>query len=143
MMRVPVVLVAAVLALASHRAAGQAVTPPPLQQVQHERSTPVPEGRYEIIQSTLSARVTLRFDRWTGATWQLVQRSDSGGVGWSLPTLRIAHPDRDPQVLNRANYVLFSSGLTVAFTLMVNVNSGATWQLKEDPKQGLYWDPVL
>ncbi len=107
----------------------------------HQQTSDVPEGRFEIIQSTLGIRMTLRVDINLGNSWQLVQRPD-GSVGWQQ-LLRLAHPEADVRVTNRANYQVFTSGIDLSFTFMINANTGATWQLKEDVKQGWFWDPIL
>ena len=106
----------------------------------NERTTPAPDGRFEILQSALAARITLRVDRFTGITDQLVERPDSA-LSWR-PMLRLSHRDPDTRVVGRANYQVFTSGIEAKLTFMININSGATWQLKEDPKEGWFWDPI-
>jgi hypothetical protein len=107
---------------------------------QHERTAPIPEARFEIMQSSIAARLTLRVDRFSGATSQLVIRADSS-IAWQ-EMMRLSHRDPDTRVTSRANYQVFTSGLGLSFTFLVNVNTGATWQLKEDSRTGWYWDPI-
>ena len=99
-----------------------------------------PESRYEIIQSSIAARVTVRLDRFTGQASVLQSRRDST-TGWDdIP--RLPTTEADARVPCRANYQIFTSGLALRFTFLINVNTGATWQLTEDSKTGLYWDPL-
>jgi hypothetical protein len=112
-----------------------AVVPEP-----HDRTSSVADGRFEIVQSTIAARLTLRVDRYAGVTYQMMQLPDSMVV-WQ-PMIRLPHREPDVRVASRANYQVFTSGHGLTFTFLINANTGATWQLKEDPKQGWYWDPI-
>jgi hypothetical protein len=122
-------------------AAAQApASAPPSMPEPHDRTSAVADGRFEIVQSTLAARLTLRVDRFAGVTYQMMQLPDSTVV-WQ-PMIRLPHREPDVRSANRANYQVFTSGHGLTFTFMINSNTGATWQLKEDPKQGWYWDPI-
>jgi len=106
----------------------------------NQASVPPPEGRYEIVQSSIAARVTIRLDRYSGQTSVLQMQQDST-VGWNDvprgPTLQA-----DTRVPGRANYQFFTSGVAIRFTFLMNVNTGTTWQLTENAKTGLYWEPL-
>ncbi|HTR78201.1 MAG TPA: hypothetical protein VMH39_08830 [Gemmatimonadaceae bacterium] len=106
----------------------------------HE-STALPEdARFEIIQSSIAAKLTLRLDRFSGEVDQMVSRPDSS-IGWQAVP-REVNPVRDQEIVGRANYQIFSSGITIRFTFLINSNTGATWQLYEDPNHGWFWLPI-
>jgi len=108
--------------------------------VQHEQSAVPLESRYQMVQSTLTARSTFRVDKVLGRVDQIVMRADST-LAWQ-PIPRRQHPDGDPQVAGRVNYQIFLSGLAVRHTFLMNVNNGATWQLVVGGDGALAWDPI-
>jgi hypothetical protein len=107
----------------------------------HEATTAPLEARYEIVQSSVALKVTLRLDRQNGVVDQLVSRPDST-IGWE-PLVRRSHRDPDTRLAQRANYQIFTSGLGIRYTFLINVNTGATWQLVEDPAAGWFWTPIF
>jgi hypothetical protein len=135
MLRIP-----AALLLAAIAAPALAVAQGTLLQ-KHEATTPPLEARYEIIQSSVAVKVTLRLDRHNGVVDQLVSRPDTT-IGWE-PLVRRSHRDPDTRVAQRANYQIFTSGTTIRYTFLINVNTGATWQLVEDPAAGWFWTPIF
>jgi len=106
----------------------------------HEATTPPAEARFEIIQSSFIARMTLRLDRFTGTVDQLVGRADST-ISWQ-PVQRQTHRDPDTRIAGRGNYQIFTSGIAAQYTFLINVNTGSTWQLVEDPSTGWFWTPI-
>lgn len=84
-------------------------------------------GRYEIVQSTLSAKLTFKLDRYSGRVWQLVKDSEENylwqetvvqglsGAGGALPAV--------------PNFQIFLSGLTAKDTLLFDVATGRAWVL--------------
>jgi hypothetical protein len=108
---------------------------------QHERTAPIVDARFELVQSSVAARLTLRFDRISGIASQLMIRPDSS-FAWQ-PIFRLPHVEPDTRVSGRPNYQLFTSGLGMTYTFMLNVHTGATWQLKEDPARGWFWDAII
>lgn len=107
----------------------------------HESTTPPVEARYEIVQSSFVARLTLRLDRFSGVVDQLMSRPDST-IGWE-PIVRRSHRDPDTQVAGRANYQIFTSGIAIRYTFLINVNTGTTWELVEDRVAGWFWMPIF
>lgn len=106
----------------------------------HERSVPVADGRFELVQSPHGARYTFRFDRHLGYVDQLVMSADST-LSWErIP--RIPHPAGDTQNAGRPNYQFFTSSTGIRFTFLINVNTGAAWQLVSAEKDQLVWDPI-
>ncbi|HMT75149.1 MAG TPA: hypothetical protein PKA77_13840 [Chitinophagaceae bacterium] len=90
------------------------------------------QPRYSIIQSTLAAKGTYKLDSYTGDVYQMVL-SSNGNETWDK-LLRQPHSILDTQFDNSTNYTLFLSPLAMRFTYLMNVNTGATWQLVQDPK---------
>lgn len=91
------------------------------------------DSRYEIIQSNFAAKFTVRLDKYTGITWFLVKKTN-GDVTWEI-IAREEHPTDLHKPAGRVNYQIFTSGLTLRDTFLINVNTGATWQLLHDPKE--------
>jgi TPR repeat protein len=106
--------------------------------------------RFEVIQCPLKAELMFRLDTVTGDTWLLVQQQD-GGIGWKQMN-RIFKPsppggdimgweDLAPQ--GRVNFKIFTSTLRADCTMLINVNTGDTWDCENDPKTGsLIWTPM-
>ena len=109
---------------------------------QHQATAPPIEARFEILQSSIVAKMTLRLDRYTGQVDQLVVQPDSSVAWQQVP--RKTHPrDQDTRVAGRANYQVFTSGIAARYTFLINTTTGATWELVEDPASGWFWTPVL
>jgi hypothetical protein len=120
--------------------ATQSASAPTSEYRPHEKTSLPAAARYEIIQSAVAAKITLRLDRWSGEVDQMVSRADSS-IGWQgVP--RELNPVRDQQIVAEANYQIFSSGIAIRYTFLINSNTGATWQLTEDPSRGLFWLPI-
>ncbi len=107
----------------------------------HERSGAVEGGRFELVQSPNGVRFTFRFDRHLGYVDQLVMSADSAMTWERLP--RIPHPAGDTQKPGQPNYQFFTSSTGIRFTFLINVNTGATWQLVSAEKGQLVWDPIV
>jgi len=96
----------------------------------------VPDSsRFEIIQSELAAKITLKIDKYTGNIFQLV--TSNKGLSWQL--IPAEKHSKDTKKVNKANYQLFTSGLAIKMTYLLNINTGATWVLSEDNKIGVFW----
>ena len=107
----------------------------------HEETAPPIEARFEIIQSSFIAKMTLRLDRYNGNTDQMISRVDST-TGWQQIQRR-PHRDADTRIAGRANYQIFTSGIAARYTFLINTTTGATWQLVEDPASGWFWTPIF
>ena len=92
-------------------------------------------SRFEIIQSELAAKVTLKIDKYTGRVYQLVQGHK--GLTWQI--IQAEKHNNDVASKGRVNYQVFTSGLVVRMTYLLNVNTGSTWKLAEDKKIGKFW----
>jgi hypothetical protein len=109
------------------------------QETNRSQSSSAPEtSRFEIIQSELAARITLKIDKYTGNVFQLVKGSK--GLSWQLIPAE-KHPG-DNVTANKVNYQVFTSGLAVRMTYLINVNTGASWQLSEDSELGVFWNAL-
>jgi hypothetical protein len=109
------------------------------QETNRSQCSSAPEtSRFEIIQSELAAKVTLKIDKYTGKVFQLVK--DSKGLSWQLIPAE-KHPG-EKATANKVNYQVFTSGLAVRMTYLINVNTGASWQLCEDSELGVFWSAL-
>ena len=104
-------------------------------------SSTIPQSsRYEIIQSNLIARFTFKIDKYSGNVYQLV--SDTVDVqSWSKME-RIKHVSDVIVNKSKVNYQLFTSGIAVRFTYLMNIDTGATWLLVKDEYGINFWDPI-
>ncbi len=99
------------------------------------------ESRFEIVQSELAVKFTARLDKYTGITYQLVEKAN-GDLTWKL-IKREEHPGDTSKIPGKVSYQIFTSGLTLKSTFLINVNTGATWQLVSDAKdEELSWRPI-
>lgn len=99
---------------------------------ENSKTNLVRQPRFSIIQSTLAAKGTYKLDSYTGDIYQMVL-SSSGDETWQK-LRRQPHSTPDTQNDNATNYTLFLSTLAMKFTYLMNVNTGATWQLVQDPQ---------
>ena len=83
---------------------------------------------------------TYLLDRYSGNSWQLVQLIKRY-VWQKIP--KEAH-DKDivPKEWVGAAYQVSVSGLAAKGTYMINVITGATWVLLEDPEEGIFWGAI-
>ena len=103
-------------------------------------STTIPSyARYEIVQSPLLAKLTIRLDRTTGRTWEFVT-TGKGGFAWQL--IPRVGASGQKIVLGKVNYQLFASGIMAKVTILMNTNTGESWYIAEDPKVGEFWAPM-
>jgi hypothetical protein len=110
------------------------------QEAPPSRSSTVPaHARFEIVQSPLLAKLTFRFDRFTGQTWQFVS-TKKDAYTWE-PIERIELPG-DTKVPGKVNYQIFLSGIRAQITVLLNTNTGVSWYIVEDLKQGFFWTPM-
>lgn len=102
-------------------------------------STVPASARFEIVQSPLLAKLTFRLDRVTGDTWQFVSKK-KGDFTWQ-PIERIGLPN-DSRVQGKVNYQIFLSGVRAQVTILMNTNTGVSWYISEDSKEGVFWAPI-
>lgn len=113
----------------------------------HQSTAPPPAARFEIIQSQLAARWTFRLDRFTGRVAQLVKTDDDDSTWQEMQVVgrpAIATP-------TRPRFQLFTSGLAARFTLLLDTDTGDTWQVVASKRKGAdgeehevqVWQPLL
>lgn len=103
-------------------------------------SSGVPDyARYQIVQSPLAAKLTIRLDRFMGDTWQLV-KATNGSYAWR-PMKRIDLPN-DTRLPGAVNYQIFLSAIRAEMTVLMNTNTGASWYIDVDRNGGEFWSPV-
>jgi hypothetical protein len=83
-------------------------------------------GRWEFFMSEIAAKITFKIDKFTGEVFVLAQRKDKTST-WEL--IKKEENSKDFQKPDVINYQLFSSGLTLRHTYLLNTNTGLTWQL--------------
>lgn len=115
----------------------------------NERSAFPVEGRFDVVQSSLSARFTFRLDRWTGRVAQLVTDAE-GRLSWQnmeVRDLKVESAESAPR------FHLFVSGISAIQTFLVDTVSGRTWALSGRSERDLsgsggpaieilYWLPM-
>ena len=106
----------------------------------NEKTTAPADSRFEIIQPAFSAKYTFRIDKFTGETSQLLVQPDRSATWQSVA--KSAHPLADTKSPGRTNYQVFSSGIAVRYTYLINVHTGATWQLMEGSPEGPFWSAI-
>lgn len=92
-----------------------------------QRTAAPAESRFEIVQSELTVKFTVRLDKYTGQTWQ-IRSMATGELIWQQMT-REDSPGDTVTIPGKVNYQVFASGLTLQDTFLLNVHTGATWQL--------------
>jgi hypothetical protein len=103
-------------------------------------STTVPENaRFEIVQSNLVAKLTFKIDKYSGDVYQLASATNDG-QSWSKMK-RLDHVSDNITERNKVNYQLVTSGIALKFTYLMNVDTGATWELTTDKSGNYLWDP--
>lgn len=92
----------------------------------HSSTTLGSQSRYEIVQSTLAARWTFRFDKVCGNIGQLVTSKNDGVTWQSMLVVGLPKCQSDSKI----RYQLFTSGLAARHTFLLNTESGKTWQIR-------------
>jgi hypothetical protein len=95
---------------------------------------------YELIQNSRARKETYLLNRYTGDSWQLVETTRR--YAWQKISKEVHNEDAVPKDWAEPVYQVSTSGLTVKGTYMVNVITGATWLLFEDPSKGLFWGVI-
>lgn len=92
------------------------------------------EKRFQIYQSTIAARGTYKLDSFEGRVYQMVVDSIDNNLWQELSIY--GHTNNNTEYTDRSNYILFLSTLQMRDTYLLNVNTGATWQLFRDIETG-------
>jgi hypothetical protein len=89
--------------------------------------------RYSIHQSAIAAKGTYKLDSYEGDVYQMVEDRNKNSAWEKLRKLPV-YGSQDSTVEGRPNYQLFLSTIAMRFTYLINVNTGQTWELVEDPQ---------
>jgi hypothetical protein len=97
--------------------------------------------RYQIVQSSIAARGTYKIDSYYGDVYQLVV-DNNNNESWEL-LRRIGNSNIDIKMTGQRNYEIFLSSIAMRFTYLINLNTGATWQLVQDSDtEENYFSPI-
>lgn len=103
-------------------------------------TAPPSDARYELIQNSRALKETYLLDRYSGDSWQLVQSTKR--FVWQRVQRESHDQDFVPKDWTGPAYQISISGLAAKGTFLINVLTGATWVLFEDPKEGLFWGVI-
>jgi hypothetical protein len=138
----------AVLFLNTGRAAlAQDMGASAMQVLASQQTSAPPDARFEVIQTTSNIRTTLKLDKYTGTVYELVRNKDlvrakDEEYAWGL-TKRLPHSLDKTDSTTVVNYQIVTSSLGARYTILININTGATWKLTTDPdKEQSYWYPI-
>lgn len=90
------------------------------------------DSLFEIIQSNIAVMWTFKLDKFSGQVYQLVHNQNDDLV-WQLME-KDSNPANTVIVPGKVNYQIFTSGIAARFTILMNVNSGASWLVTTDTK---------
>lgn len=110
------------------------------QKTYESERTSAPEGRYEIVQSSIRRSCTFKLDKYTGKVSMLVKTSDDRVV-WQKMEREESFFDTKEE--NKINYQIFMGSHAAADCFLVNVNTGKTWMLVEDKNGYQFWQNML
>lgn len=94
-------------------------------------------GRYEIIQSNIVRRLTIKLDKYTGQTYLMVKSKDDTLSWEKMEWYGTAFEEEDN---DKINYQIFMGGIMAKDCILLNIHTGRTWMLFEDSRtENLYW----
>ena len=125
-----IVLVIALLVIPRHAVNGQEQQPV-------QTSTPPSDARYEIVQTGVASKSTLKLDRITGNVENLVV-GKSGNLVWEKMRV-LPHPKAVNLV--KSHYQLLVSRQADQPTLLLDTETGATWRIVRTGDNSL-WQPI-
>jgi hypothetical protein len=96
-------------------------------------------GRWEFFMSEIAVTLTFKVDKFTGDVFQLVELKDKT-LTWVL--IEREKKSNDIQKQDCINYQLFSSGMGIRHTYLLNTNSGLTWQLVKGENEILFFQTI-
>ena len=119
--------------LACPEANAQDLTPA----IHYATQTPA-DARFELVQSALTARLTLLVDRYSGIAFQLVKSRSDELLWQEIPRADTVKLSDEAHV----NFQVFTSGLTVGDTFLLNNRTGEIWKLVKNKQNDLVWDAM-
>ena len=105
-----------------------------------EATEPPAAAKFELIQNSRAMSETYLLDRYFGRSWQLVKYAKR----YDRQNIPKESHDKDivPKDWEGPAYQISVSGLAAKGTYMINVITGATWILFEDPEEGIFWGAI-
>jgi hypothetical protein len=109
----------------------------------YQATTPPPSARYEIFQSEHPQRSTLRLDRITGRVHLLIQ-TPYREYTWQ----EMEVTERPESISGGLRFQLFTSSSGGRNTLLLDADTGSTWELSYTEKRNIYgrvipvWTPI-
>jgi hypothetical protein len=119
---------------ASYARNSQAQEPPP---VHHPGTTPPSDAHFEILQLEVEPKWTLKLDRVTGNVEQL-EMDAAGKPSWKRMKV-LPHPKAVNET--EPHFQIFVSQVPYSAVLLLDTDSGATWQLLSNAK-AVVWQPI-
>ena len=99
------------------------------QEVNIPLKTSTESGRFEFIQSTISRKISLMLDKYTGKVWQMVRDSEYDCLTFEyIPKTTQSTDVKSAKI----NYQLFLGGMMLSDCFLLNINTGEVWQLVKD-----------
>ena len=96
------------------------------------------KSRFEIVQSELAAKITLRVDKVCGVVSQMVTTDEGGNLWQYIPMENKPACTSD----GRIRFQLFTSGMAARYTYLMNTDTGATWLLVTSSQDNLFWQKL-
>lgn len=98
-------------------------------------------GRWEIVQSPIIRKCTIKLDKFTGKTYQLVLTSNGEDVTWQeIMWIGELLEENNKNVIN---YQIFMSGLVARDCFLINIHTGKTWVLTSDETMNtVFWSTI-
>jgi hypothetical protein len=110
----------------------------------YQATAPPPSARFEIFQLQHPQRSTLRLDRFTGQIHLLVQASNRD---YTWQEMEVSERP-ESSVTSRPRFQLFTSSSIGPYTLLLDADTGSTWELNFTEKRIIYgrviavWTPI-
>jgi hypothetical protein len=110
----------------------------------HAQTTAPLTSRFEMVQSTVVAKLTFKLDKCSGRVWQLVHTTADNFTWEGMFVSGLQQTSCGPSGMH---YQIFLSGIAAKFAFLIDTDSGATWQLlsRKDPQtkeEILDWIPI-
>lgn len=111
-------------------------------------STSQTGGRYEIIQSPIARRYTLKLDKYSGNVWQYVNGLDDKPTWQSIPRVLnmfgtlMPYSITDKDLPKEIKYQIFMSGTMLRDLFLLNIETGQTWVLTNSSDDMLFFDEI-
>ena len=108
------------------------------QAVSPHQVTPIPDdARFALVQAPFAAKGTFLLDRYLGSVWQLAGPSKDGLYIWQKVPVTPQKTDIREEG-TKVNYAIFVSGISLRFTFLVNIRTGASWQFANADGEAIF-----